>query len=78
MEKVFYQNVKNYVNMFEGTCLVRTKLFVSHGRFVSIYKILKNEWEVHCKFSEQVQLFRKLESGGNSKTEFAYTPGVVF
>jgi hypothetical protein len=78
MKKVFYQKVKNYVNMFESSCLIRTSLWVAHNKFVSVYNILKKCWSNHCQFSETVQLFRKKEGDELFSAGVMYPDGQIF
>jgi hypothetical protein len=70
IEKVICQNIKHYVDMFEATILIRTQLWVSHNRFVSIYNIQTNSWETHIKFDKHINLFRKREG------DEQYTAGI--
>lgn len=59
MKKVIRQNIKNYVNVFEASCLIKTHLWVSHNNFCSIYNILTQSWEHHIQFASRVELIRK-------------------
>jgi len=75
--KTFYQNVKANVNMFGSSCLIRTNLWVSHGKFVSVYNILKNKWVNNCKFADTVELFRMKESEELFSTGIMYPSGKI-
>jgi len=63
--KVDHQKIKQYVNIFESSVLIKTNLWVSHNRFVSVYNILTQSWQHHVKFKNRVELIRKRDEGEN-------------
>eukprot|EP00347_Sterkiella_histriomuscorum_P009906 403339425 len=51
-EIIFYQNIKNHVQLYNSFILIRTDLFVTHGCYISLYNIQEKQWLRHLKFQE--------------------------
>jgi len=64
-KNIFYQRVKNHCKLFSCFVFVKTFIFVSHGRFLSLFNVLKQKWIDHMEFkSEIVQVFRSEDGQG--------------
>ena len=50
--KIFYQNIKNHVNLYNSFTLIRTTMYIAHGPFISLFNIQENQWLRHYKFLE--------------------------
>lgn len=62
---IFYQRVKNHCKLFSCFVFVKTYIFVSHGKYLSLFNVLKREWLDHIEFdSEIVQVFRSEDGKG--------------
>lgn len=56
---IFYQRVKNHCKIFSCFVFVKTYIFVAHGKYLSLFNVLKQKWIDHMEFrSEIVQVFR--------------------
>jgi hypothetical protein len=62
---IFYQRVKNHCKIFSCFVFVKTFIFVSHGRYLSLFNVLKQRWLDHIEFeSDIVQVFRSEDGKG--------------
>jgi hypothetical protein len=62
---IFYQRVKNHCKLFNCFVFVGTYIFVSHGKYLSLFNVLKNRWLDHMEFSaEVIQVFRSEDGDG--------------
>jgi hypothetical protein len=60
---VFYQRVKNHCKIFNCFVFVKTYIFVSHGRFLSLFNVLKQSWIDHIKFEAEIVAVFRSEDG---------------
>lgn len=42
--KLFYQKIKNHVNLYQTFCLINTSLVVANNKDIYIFDIIKEEW----------------------------------
>lgn len=49
-DRVIWQNIKSYANIFESTALIKTTLWVSHNNYLSVFNLISQNWEHHIKF----------------------------
>jgi len=64
-DRVIWQNIKSYANIFESTALIKTTLWVSHNRFMSVFNLISQTWEHHIQFANRIELIRKREDEEN-------------
>lgn len=64
-DRVIWQNIKSYANIFESSSLIKTTLWVSHNNYLSVFNLISQRWEHHVKFSNRIELLRKREDEEN-------------
>jgi hypothetical protein len=59
-----FNNVKSYINIFSMFSLIKNTCYVSHGKILSQYNILENNWMSHYTYKEPIlSLFRASVKG---------------
>ncbi len=63
---IYYQNIKNHIKIYKSYSLIRSTLFVAHGKTVSLYSVVGGEWAKHITFESDIKyMFRKTSSEDN-------------
>ncbi|CDW75916.1 UNKNOWN [Stylonychia lemnae] len=61
-ELIFFQNIKNQVNLYNSYALIRTDLYIAHDKYISLYNVQEKEWVKHFKF-ENREIYKMVKRG---------------
>ena len=65
-DEIFHFKIMNHFNLFNTFALVKTRVFLTHSRMLSIYDVLDQKWIKHFNLkTESTMLFRKIDENGN-------------
>jgi hypothetical protein len=70
MQNVFYQRIKNHCKLFTGFVFLKTYIFVAHGKILSLYDILKQEFTKDIPFPDEIRQVFRSSSSEDGEQEF--------
>jgi hypothetical protein len=57
-----YRTISKYVKMFSSICTYTNSVYVSHGKYISVFDIEKNKWTKHFELPDLIHTIKKIVS----------------
>lgn len=63
--EIFHFKIMNHFNLFNTFALVKTRVFLTHSRMLSVFDVLAGVWVKHFNLeTEGTMLFRRIDENG--------------
>lgn len=81
---MYLKIVQNIAKPFVGFNILRTNntgtvVVLAHGRFISLYNILEQQWTKHCRYEDDIlMLFRHYETDSDRYQSVILKNGAIY